>query len=66
MLMVVGTHKAMPYRRPKAAPTGWRVTKKAKKTATAVLRSSLFRPISEVKWAVSALPIYGGSTLRQE
>ena len=50
--MQAGTYRAMPKRRPSAAPTGCRRTKKAKKTATAVLRSSGRRPTSLVKSAV--------------
>jgi hypothetical protein len=48
----------MPYLRPSAAPTGCSVTKKAKKRATAVFRSEDESPMSRVKWADSALPIY--------
>ena len=48
-VMHEGTHSTMPYFRPSAAPTGCKVTKKAKKRATAVLRSPFSRPISEVK-----------------
>jgi hypothetical protein len=55
--MHVGTHATMPYFLPKAAPSGCRATKKAKKRATAVLRSLFARPMSEVKLADSAFPI---------
>lgn len=55
-----GTHATMPYLRPSAAPAGCSVTKKAKKRATAVLRSPFFIPISVVKCADSALPICCG------
>lgn len=55
--MHVGTQATMPYLRPSAAPAGWSVTKKAKKSATAVLRSPFLSPISVVKCADSALPI---------
>jgi hypothetical protein len=48
----------MPYFLPSAAPTGCRVTKKAKKSATAVFMSPLSSPISVVKCADSAFPIY--------
>lgn len=54
----VGTHATMPYLLPRAAPTGCSDTKKAKKRATAVLRSPLSRPMSVVKCADSAFPIY--------
>jgi hypothetical protein len=52
MAMQAGTHLAMPNFRPRAAPTGCRRTKNAKKTATAVLRSSGCNPTSFVKSAV--------------
>src|SRR5690242_15291617 len=55
--MHVGTQATMPYLRPSAAPAGWRATKKAKKSATAVFRSPFLSPISDVKCADSALPI---------
>jgi hypothetical protein len=41
------------------------VTKKAKKRATAVLRSLFFSPISAVKCADSAFPIYRKSRQRR-
>ena len=44
-----GTQSTMPYLLPKAAPSGCRPTKKAKKRATAVFRASLSRPTSSVK-----------------
>lgn len=53
-----GTHFAIPYLLPKAAPTGCRITKTAKKHATAILRSSGWSPASFVKFAVSAFPIF--------
>lgn len=53
-----GTHNAIPTRRPTAALMGCSATKNPKKRATAVFRSPLASPMSEVKWAVSALPIY--------
>jgi hypothetical protein len=56
--MHVGTHVTMPYRRPRAAPAGCSATKKAKKRATAVLRSLFLSPMSVVKCADSAFPIY--------
>jgi hypothetical protein len=49
ILMQAGTHLAMPYLRPRAAPTGCRATKKAKKKAREVLRSFGERPVSRVK-----------------
>jgi hypothetical protein len=55
--MQLGTHGTMPYLLPRAAPTGCSVTKKAKKRATAVLRSPLSSPMSVVKCADSAFPI---------
>jgi hypothetical protein len=55
--MHVGTQATMPYLRPSAAPTGCSATKKAKKRATAVLRSLFSRPMSAVKLADSAFPI---------
>lgn len=48
-LMQVGTQYAMPNFRPKAAPTGCRATKNAKKKASAVLRSPGESPASRVK-----------------
>jgi hypothetical protein len=57
IIMQLGTHLTMPYFLPSAAPRGCSATKKAKKSATAVLTSSLSNPISAVKWADSALPI---------
>jgi hypothetical protein len=48
----------MPYLLPSAAPRGCRVTKKAKKRATAVFMAPLSSPISAVKCADSAFPIY--------
>jgi hypothetical protein len=56
--MQLGTQRTMPYFLPKAAPAGCSATKKAKKRATAVLRSDLRSPMSLVKCADSALPIY--------
>jgi hypothetical protein len=58
--MHVGTQATMPYLRPSAAPAGCKATKKAKKRATAVLRSPLLSPMSVVKCADSALPICAG------
>lgn len=55
----LGTHITIPYLLPKAAPSGCSETKKAKKRATAVFTSLLSSPMSAVKWADSALPIYG-------
>jgi hypothetical protein len=58
--MQVGTNATMPYFLPRTAPRGCRVTKKAKKRATAVLMSLFSSPTSSVKFADSAFPIYRG------
>jgi hypothetical protein len=56
--MQLGTQATMPYLRPRAAPTGCSATKKAKKRAMAVLTSLFLSPMSAVKCADSAFPIY--------
>jgi hypothetical protein len=48
-LMQAGTQRVMPYLRPRAAPTGCRATKNAKKNASDVLRSPGESPVSRVK-----------------
>jgi len=54
----LGTQSTIPYLLPKAAPSGCSATKNAKNSATAVFNAPLSSPISAVKCADSAFPIY--------